>query len=48
VHHVDAGHQLELLARHVNARADAGRGEVELAGIGLGVGDELRNRLGWN
>jgi hypothetical protein len=26
----------------------AGRRHVELARIGLGVGDELRNRLGWN
>ena len=45
VHHVDAGHHLELLARHVDAGADAGRGEVELAGIGLGVGDQFRDGL---
>ncbi len=43
VHHVDARQHLEQLARHVDRRAVAGGGHVELAGIGLGVGDEFRN-----
>jgi hypothetical protein len=25
----------------------SGRAEVELAGIGFGIGNELRDRLGW-
>ena len=41
VHDVDAGHHLEQLASHVLRAAVAGRPQVELAGIGLGVGDEL-------
>ena len=45
VHHVDAGHHLEQLARHVDRGAVAGRRHVELAGIGLGVGDQLGDRL---
>ena len=40
---VDAGHRLEQLAGDVLHRAAAGRGHVDLARIGLGVGDELRN-----
>ena len=48
VHHVDAGHHLEQLAGHVREPADAGRRHVDLARIGLGVGDELGNRLGRN
>jgi hypothetical protein len=32
---VDAGHELEQLGRHVLRRADAARGEVELAGLAL-------------
>ena len=45
MHHVDPGHVLEQLARHVRRGADAGRGHVDLAGIGLGVGDELWKRV---
>jgi len=48
VDHIDAGHHFEQLARNVGATADAGRRHVEFAGIGLGIGDELGNRLGRN
>ncbi len=43
--HVDAGQHLEQFARHVDRRSVAGRRHVELAGIGLGVGDQFGNRL---
>ena len=46
IHHVDAGHRLEQLAGNVVASAGAGRRHVEFTGIGLGIGDELGNRLG--
>ena len=42
---VDAGHELEQLGRDMGSGAVARRGEVELAGIGLGIGDELGNRF---
>ena len=45
VHQIDAGHHLEQLAGHMQRRADAARAHVDLARIGLGVGDELRNGL---
>jgi len=45
MHDIDPGHQLEQLARHVHRRAVARGGEVELAGIGFGVRDELRDIL---
>ena len=48
VHHVDAGHHLEQLAGDMDAAAVAGRRHVDLARIGLGIGDELGNGLGWN
>ena len=41
----DTGHHLELLARHVDAGADTGRGEVELAGVGLRMRDEFGHGL---
>ena len=44
--HVDAGHELEQFAGHMRRRADAGRRHVDLARIGLGIGDELRDRFG--
>ena len=40
---VDARHQLEQLGSHVKAAADAGRAEVDLAGICLCVGDQFGN-----
>ena len=45
VRRVDAGALLEHLAGEMRRRADAGRGEIELAGIGFAVGDELGERL---
>ena len=45
VDHVDAGQHLEQFAGHVDRRAVAGRRHVELAGIGLGVGDQFGDRL---
>jgi hypothetical protein len=41
VNEIDARHRLEQLAAQVQRRADAARGEVELAETGLCVGDEL-------
>ena len=41
--HFHAGHRHEQFAREMHRRAVARRGHVHLAGIGLGVGDELRN-----
>ena len=43
--HLDAGEMAEQLARHVLRRADARRAVAELAGIGLGVGDQVGDRL---
>src|SRR5436190_7200029 len=43
--HVDAGHHFEQLARYVGPRPIPGRRHVELVRIGLGVGNELGNRL---
>ena len=48
MNHVDAGHDLEQLAGDVLRGPVAGRRHVDLARIGLGVGDELRNRFYWN
>ena len=41
--HVDAGHRLEQLAVEVRRASRTGRPHVDLAGIGLGIGDELGN-----
>jgi len=38
---VDAGHEFEQFRRDMGSGAVARRGEVELARIGLGIGDEL-------
>ena len=43
--HVDAGHLLEHLAGQMRGAAGAGRSEIELARILLGVSHELRDRL---
>src|SRR5262249_62419737 len=48
VDQVDAGHHLEPFTEERGHGPAAGRSHVDLAGIGLGVGDELRDRLGWN
>ncbi len=45
VHEVDPGAQLEQLHREVPLGADPGRRIVELAGRGLGLGDEVEHRL---
>src|SRR5262249_24966048 len=42
---VDAGHHLEQFTGNMVSGTDAGRRHVDLAGIGLGVGNELGNRL---
>src|SRR5262249_29854373 len=48
VNQVDTGHHLEPFAEDVGHGPAAGRSHVDLARIGPGVGDELRDRLGWN
>ena len=42
---VDPGLDLEQRAEQMRRRAEP-RAEIQLAGVGLGVGDELRDRLG--
>src|SRR5262245_63932591 len=44
--HVDAGHHFEQLAGHVRDGAVSCRRKTDFARMSLGVGDELRNRLG--
>ena len=41
----EARAEAEALGRQMGGRADAGGGEVELAGIGLGEGDQFAQRL---
>ena len=48
VKQVDTGHHHEQLAENMGRAPDAGRRHVELARIGLGISDKLRNRLGRN
>src|SRR5215467_5082983 len=48
VDHIDAGHDFEQLADQMVAAANTGRAKTNSAGIGLGVSDELGNRLGRN
>ena len=43
--HVDAGEHLEQFTGHVDRRPVPGRRHVELARVGLGVGDQFRDRL---
>ena len=45
VRHADAGHAHEQLAGQVRGRASAKRGHADLAWVGFGVGDELRDRF---
>ena len=40
---VDAGHHLEQLAVDMRRASDAGRREIDLAGIGFGISNELGN-----
>jgi hypothetical protein len=46
--HVDAGHRLKQLALQMGGGSDTTRRHGELAGIGLGIGDELGDRPRWN
>ena len=48
VDQVDTGHKFEPFAEDVGHGPASGRPHVDLARIGLGVSDELRDRLGWN
>src|SRR5262245_48778096 len=48
MNYVDAGHQLEQLARQMGGSSDTTRRHGELAGIALGIGDKLGNRFGRN
>jgi hypothetical protein len=43
VHHVEPGHHLEELAGDVGRGPIAAGTDIDLAGIGLGIGDEFRN-----
>src|SRR5262249_41669588 len=48
MHHVDTGHRLEQLAGHMGGGSNTTRRDIELAGIGLGISDELRNCFCWH
>ena len=48
VKEIDAGHRLEHFAGRVGQTSGPGRRHIDFAGIGLRVGDELRDRLGGN
>jgi hypothetical protein len=43
--HVDASHRLEQLTGQMVRRADPGGRQANLAGVGLGIGDELGDGL---
>src|SRR5262249_58261204 len=45
MNHINASHHLEQLASYMGSGAVAGGGHVDLAGVGLGIGDELGDRL---
>jgi hypothetical protein len=46
MHEIEAGHKLEQFTGDVLRAADAGRCHIDLAGIGFGILDEFRHRLG--
>src|SRR5262249_31417555 len=46
--HVHADHRLKQLALQMGGGSDTTRRHGELAGIGLGIGDELGDRRRWN
>jgi hypothetical protein len=48
MHQVHPGHKLEQLAENMGGSSDPTRRHGELAGIGLGIGDELGNHPGRN
>jgi hypothetical protein len=45
MHHLDARHALEQLGGEMRGAADSGGAVAERVGIGLGMGDEFRQRL---
>ena len=45
---MDTGHHLKQLPGHMGPRALAARRHIDFAGVGFGVGDELRNARGRN
>src|SRR5215831_1193549 len=45
MNHINASHHLEQLASYMGSGAVAGGGHVDLAEVGLGIGDELGDRL---
>src|SRR3981189_3533227 len=47
MNHDDTGHHLEQLAGEMLGGPVPARGIVDLARIGLGIGNELGNALGW-
>jgi hypothetical protein len=48
VKEIDAGHRLEHFAGDMGRGSDSSRRQIDLAGIGLGVGDEFGNGPGRN
>ncbi len=48
VHQVDASHHLEQFPGDMGCRANPARRHVDLARIGLRIGNEFGNRLRWN
>ena len=48
VRELDACHPGKQLCREVGERAAAGRADVELARVLLGIGKQFRNRAGWD
>jgi hypothetical protein len=45
MHHVELGHHLEQLARHMHRGSVAGRRQGDLARVRIGIGDEIGHRL---
>jgi hypothetical protein len=48
VNQVDPGHHLEKLASNMAGSSDAGRSQIDLARVRLGIGSELGNCFGRN
>jgi hypothetical protein len=48
VDHVDPRQHLEHFTHQMACRPHSTRSEIDLARIGFGVGNELRERLCWN
>jgi hypothetical protein len=45
MHHIGTRHHLEQFAAQMGQVAGPGRGQVDLAGIDLGIGNEFRDRF---